>query len=209
MTSIGTTDNSVERGSSEQRCSELRVVIVEVAAHLFADKGYAATSMRAVAEAADCTKPALYYYFDSKSALFLEVIESRTDAINSILETAFQGEGTVRERLVRAAEAIFDYVRNDPEAMKVLIRSELHADSGQPSFDFKSSRATITSRARTLLEEGVESGEIGEHVGLDDALYALMGIIDIRCMLWVLQGEPIPDDCGAKSLDLIFGGIAP
>lgn len=197
--SIGT-----ERGSSD-----LRAAILMAAAPLFAENGYAATSMREVASAADCTKPALYYYFDSKAALFVAVIKSRTDAINEILATTFSGAGTVRERLQRAAEAYFDYVRRDPVALKVLWRSEKHLEAGQPGFDWKTTRATYLDRTRRLLQEGVDSGEIGAHVHLDTALYALIGIVDIRCTLWVLQGEPIPEDCASRALELLFGGMSP
>ncbi len=165
--------------------------------------------MREVAEAASCTKPALYYYFVSKADLFIAVIKSRTDAINLILQTTFSASGTVRERLQRAAEAYLDYVREDPMALKVLWRSEMHVEAGQPTFDWKSTRTMYLDRVRTLLLEGVQNGEIADHVHLEDALYAMIGVIDIRCTLWVLQAEPIAEDCAARALDLLFGGMAP
>lgn len=193
-----------ERGSSD-----LREMILTVAARLFAENGYAATSMREVAEAANCTKPALYYYFENKAALFLDVIRSRTEAIHSILDTRFAAPGTVRERMRDAAEAYFDYVRREPTAIKVLWRAEMHVEAGQPSFDWASVRQMYFEQTLRLLDEGVKSGEIGAHVNLDDALHALVGIVDVRCTLWVLQGEPIPEDCAERALTLLFGGMSP
>lgn len=194
----------LERGSSD-----LREAILEAAGQCFADKGYAATSMREVAALAACTKPALYYYFESKAALFLAVIKAHNDRIHAILETTYAESGTVRERLQRAAETYFEHVRAHPIAQRIFLRSEVNPDAGQPTFDWKSVRTTVMDRTRRLLEEGVDSGEISAQVDLDNTLYALMGIIDFRCMLWVLQGEPIPKDCAARSLDLLFGGISP
>lgn len=195
---------TVERGSVD-----LRETIVSAATRLFAENGYAATSMREVAEHASCTKPALYYYFENKAALFVAVIRSRTEAIHSLLETRFAAPGSVRERMRDAAEAYFDYVRREPTAIKVLWRSEMHMEAGQPSFDWASVRQMYWEQTLRLLEEGVKSGEIGAHVNLDDALHALVGVVDIRCTLWVLQGVVIPEDCAERALTLLFGGMSP
>ncbi len=193
-----------ERGSSD-----LREAILREATRQFAEKGFAGTTMREVAEAARCTKPALYYHFENKEALFLAVIRSRTDAISAILHAAFTAPRSVRERLEGAAQAYFDYVRREPTAIKVLWRSEMHVQHGQPSFDWVSVRKRYWEQLRLLLEEGVASGELGAEIDLDDALHALVGIVDIRCRLWVLQGEPIPEDAAQRALTLLFGGLSP
>jgi AcrR family transcriptional regulator len=44
--------------------------IVEVAARMFADKGYANVSIRDVCREADTTAPMIYYYFKDKKGLF-------------------------------------------------------------------------------------------------------------------------------------------
>ena len=44
---------------------------------LFAERGYNATTMDDTAEAAGVTKPLLYQHFDSKRALYLELVDSR------------------------------------------------------------------------------------------------------------------------------------
>jgi len=195
---------SLDRGSSE-----LRDAILEAAARLFAEKGYSAASMREVAEAATCTKPALYYYFESKASLFLEVIRVQTDAISRILEKRFAEPGSVRERLLQAAETYLDHVRENPIALKVLLRAELHLEAGQPTFDWMSTREMYLDRIRRLLHEGVACGEVSASIDLDDILYALVGAIDFRCMLWILQGEPIPRDCAKRALAVLFGGVSP
>ena len=51
-----------------------RVRLLEVAARLFIERGYAAVSMRDIASAAKLTKGAVYGHFRSKGQLFVEVI---------------------------------------------------------------------------------------------------------------------------------------
>ncbi|MGZ6966617.1 MAG: helix-turn-helix domain-containing protein, partial [Acidimicrobiia bacterium] len=56
---------------AEQRRTQLVAVAVEV----FGERGFHATSMDEVAEAAGVTKPVLYQHFPSKRALFRELLD--------------------------------------------------------------------------------------------------------------------------------------
>ena len=49
--------------------------LFEVALSLFAEHGYAATTMDDIAEAAGVTKPLVYQHFESKRALYLELMD--------------------------------------------------------------------------------------------------------------------------------------
>lgn len=199
----------VADASSPSPPDSLRSRILDQAVALFAERGFAATSMREVAEAANCTKPALYYHFDSKQALFTEVIRSATEEIGAIIERHVAGPGTVRERLGRSMGDYFDHVRTNPTALRLLMRAEIHAESGQPDIDFRSARAVMVDTVIKMLAEGVERGEIRADIHLEDAVGALAGVIDHRCFLWVLEGEPIPEDYPDRMLSLLFGGFAP
>ena len=79
--------------------SELRTRILREATRLFAEKGYAATSVREVVEASGCTKPALYYYFKSKDALFLEV---DLEGVQRLTRQVDSGAGAVKPLPTRA-----------------------------------------------------------------------------------------------------------
>ena len=52
-----------------------RLQLLEVARDRFAQKGFNATSMDEIAEAAGVTKPVLYQHFPSKSALYVGLLE--------------------------------------------------------------------------------------------------------------------------------------
>ena len=49
--------------------------LFEVALTLFSEHGYAATTMDDIAEAAGVTKPLVYQHFESKRALYLELMD--------------------------------------------------------------------------------------------------------------------------------------
>lgn len=60
--------------------------IVEAAAQLFMRQGYAATSVREIAEAVGVTEAALYYHFKDKRALLQAVVECNAPNLLSTVE---------------------------------------------------------------------------------------------------------------------------
>jgi AcrR family transcriptional regulator len=65
-----------------------RELIIKKAAELFMTQGYTATSVRQIAEAADCTEAALYYHFkDGKRALFQTVLEQNFPDLLGLLDS--------------------------------------------------------------------------------------------------------------------------
>ncbi|MCE1227092.1 MAG: TetR/AcrR family transcriptional regulator, partial [Geobacteraceae bacterium] len=50
--------------------ANVRQRLLDAALQLFSTKGYAATSVRELVEAAGVTKPVLYYYFKNKEGLY-------------------------------------------------------------------------------------------------------------------------------------------
>jgi AcrR family transcriptional regulator len=68
-------------GERKKRSAKSAEHILAVAARLFADRGYDASSMREIAEAAGVTKPTVYYYFQSKEGLFGALLNQGVDSL--------------------------------------------------------------------------------------------------------------------------------
>lgn len=68
--------------------------ILDIAAKLFKEKGYAATTMRDIASAANMKAASVYYHFDSKEKILEEVLDT---GIRKIFETAQQNMSELRE----------------------------------------------------------------------------------------------------------------
>lgn len=62
------------RQSMQKRAEETREAIVAVASELFAGQGYAATSLRDITSRLGLTLGALYFHFESKHALAVEIV---------------------------------------------------------------------------------------------------------------------------------------
>jgi len=185
----------------------LRSRILVAATRGFAERGFAGTSMREVAEAAQCTKPSLYYHFKSKEGLFLTVVQAETSAVTELLEESSRAPGAARERIATGIRAFFQHLRQYPEGMAVLFRAELEADEGQPSFDYRGIRELHIGMCEKVVAEGVQRGEIGDTFDLRDIVLALVGMVDFRCRLYVSDQVPIPDQAVDRMVSIFFDGV--
>lgn len=185
---------------------DLRARILDAAVDLFADKGYGRTSMREVAQAAGCTKPALYYHYESKEQLFRAAVERCMVGLEPILAQVDLVQGSVRDRLVVLARGVFERLRSDPAPMRLMLVMQTRPDQAQPDFDFARYHQENQALLHELIAEGVRTGEIREDVDLEDAALALTGALHSRAFL-ALKGVPSPDDVPDRIVDLLFRGI--
>jgi AcrR family transcriptional regulator len=91
--------------------SERRAALVELAAELFADRGYRATTVREIADAAGVLSGSLYHHFDSKESIIDELLSSYLDELLAQYRAIVAEGGSsieVLSRLVQAAFGSFD-----------------------------------------------------------------------------------------------------
>lgn len=87
---------------------DTRAAIVTAARSEFAAKGYDATSLRAIARAAEVDPALLHHYFDGKAALFTEVMDVPADP-RVLIEAVVRGpREVVGEAMVRTFLTIWD-----------------------------------------------------------------------------------------------------
>jgi AcrR family transcriptional regulator len=65
---------------------DTRAEILDVAAELFGERGYDATSLREIAERLGISKAALYYHFSSKQEILRALVEPMGDILREIVE---------------------------------------------------------------------------------------------------------------------------
>ena len=62
--------------------------ILEASLRLFSDRGYDAVGVQEIADVCSVTKPALYYYFSSKSGILEGIMQEYVDPFINLLEKA-------------------------------------------------------------------------------------------------------------------------
>lgn len=104
----------------DARRTDTRQRILEVAAHLFGEKGFAETSIRDVAEALGVTKAALYYHFTSKDEIFREIISLPIAQLQQVMSEPH--DLTSREARAKLVRHLLATLANCPPEVKQVLR---------------------------------------------------------------------------------------
>jgi AcrR family transcriptional regulator len=102
--------------------------ILEVSLTAFSARGYHNTSMNDIADALSLTKPVLYQYFDSKRAVYLELLRHVGAQLVGEVTSAVSGTSDPREQTERGMVAYFTWVHNNREAFALLFESSARVD---------------------------------------------------------------------------------
>lgn len=140
---------SPERRSRER--TEIRQKILDVAREMFVERGYEATTMRAIAEQIEYTPTAIYHHFRNKEALLTELCLQDFRS----LAGAFQKIGRIEdpvERLKRTGEAYVRFALTHPMQYQLMFMT-----MRPPLQDVEKTRGNPTEDAYAFLRETCEA----------------------------------------------------
>ncbi|MDG1065762.1 MAG: TetR/AcrR family transcriptional regulator [Luminiphilus sp.] len=133
--------------------------IREEASHLFFQQGYEGTTLDAIAQRLDVTKPFLYTHYANKAELLYDIcrtgILQSLAAIDPILEDS---TATAAERLARLVEAVLAIIFDYQEFIVVYEREEKNLDEMQAR-EIREHRSLFDHKVAMLLEQGRASAE--------------------------------------------------
>jgi AcrR family transcriptional regulator len=203
-----------KRRTQTERREETRERVLAAAARVFAQRGFDATSLEAIADQAGFSRGAVYYNFADKEELFLELLDRRCAERAQDLRDVFAGDAddidaTSRQAQV-AAQHAFDAMTGDPEWRALYLGFLAHAARDAT---FRRRFAKRNAEMRGALEEVVvdRTRPVADALGMTPEQLAV--VIDaLGVGLWaqhMLHGSrAVPPDLYSKALALIVEGIA-
>lgn len=133
--------------------------IIEAATELFAERGFAGTSLQDIADATGLTRPALYHYFASKEDLLSRLVSAATlGPADELRAIRLQEDVASGERLHAMASSIALLQARHPARFRLLIRSEADLPVALAE-TYDSGRRSVLREFMALIEDGVRSGE--------------------------------------------------
>lgn len=189
--------------------TDARDRLLHAACALFAEKGYAATSVREIVTRAKVTKPVLYYYFRNKEGLFAGMLEEAFRCYTESVNPTLAMPGTARERIARFCFAMFDIVAEHADFVRVIHAVFYGPPQGAPAIDFTAFHRHHVESIRRLVQEGIAEGAF-RRVPVESATHQYLAV-----MHYCLDAQvcDIPDPPGreglAKMLDLVYDGLRP
>jgi AcrR family transcriptional regulator len=141
----------MRRLTAEQRRQQL----VDVALELFARRGYRATTMDDIADAAGVTKPLVYQHFSSKRALYLELVNSiAQELLIAIRGAVVQAEGP-RQQVEMGFAAYFRLVISREDEFRLLYGRD-HADDKELGRALRTVEDAIAAAIEPLIDAGLD-----------------------------------------------------
>ncbi|MEZ5212498.1 TetR/AcrR family transcriptional regulator [Gordonia sp. (in: high G+C Gram-positive bacteria)] len=114
------------RTAREGRDHQTRTAVIDAASHVFAEYGYARTSMAAIAEAAGVSRPTVYLYFSTKADVFRALAEQVRDEFLRAHETT--GDAVGPHQLWRESTRAFLAAYRDNSGNLTVIEHQALAD---------------------------------------------------------------------------------
>ena len=175
---------------------------------MFAEDGFERTSVRVLAERCGCTKPALYYYFKNKAALYREVVATQVEQVRALMEVTVHAEGSLQTRLTQGIHGLIAYASRDPFGLLLLHRAPHRRDAGPADAEreMHGLQGLHMRALEQLFAQGIEREEISKDVSPRDCAIAFAGTIDFRIQLW-LQGDEGALDGLDSVIELLFNGM--
>jgi AcrR family transcriptional regulator len=163
--------------------------ILTKALELFSAKGYDATSVREICEAAGVTKPTLYHFYGSKEGVYKAIVEGALERFRAEMVHAVGGEGSLRERLVRVARAYIGATAREPDLARFIMALIHTAPRSAPATDFVGFYDAILSELARAVESAAARREIGPgHTQM--RLLVFMGALGEAMHGYLLVGRP-------------------
>ncbi|NKY41861.1 TetR/AcrR family transcriptional regulator [Nocardia cerradoensis] len=194
------------KGSKRSRIGReiIETQVFDVAAKLFAEKGYGGTTLQHIASALGVSRTALYYYVSSKEELLSTIVHELTDAGFALVSAEADAQGSASDRLRAIVDSMTRLVASSPARFRLLLQSE----AGLPAELLEAHRDTrrrVLRRLMDVIEEGQRNGEFR----VVDARITALAIIGMWnwTAFWARSNSDI-DQIAETFGDLVVRGLA-
>lgn len=185
----------------QSRGAESKARLFEAASHLFAERGYYGTKVSDIVAEAGVSQPTFYAYFESKEALFEELVSTFRNGLRHLVSVSGISESVPieeGEQHLRCTHlAILEYLGSNPVMTRIAL---LQAPDAAEVY--RELAAILTLNLKHEQQLGILRADLEAELIAE----ALVGIVHQLTVRYLLTGERDARDLADFSLDLIFHG---
>jgi len=177
--------------------------ILKAAMEEFASKGFSGANTNDIARIAGISIGSLFKYFRTKDDLFLTILSSGIDQLESVLEGIAESGGTLEEKIESLLRTILDHSRNNGDIVRIY--NEMTTEGNSELIKRLSSELEAASARcfRTMIQKAVDEGAIASDIDVGVFSFALDNLFMAlqfsyasdyyRERMKIFLGEPVPD----------------
>jgi TetR/AcrR family transcriptional regulator len=178
--------------------SRNRANILNAAEHIFAERGLAGARIDAIARAAAVNKALIYYYFKSKDALFLAVVERHMKEFSGEALDILNSSRSVKDKILDYVSMHFDFIAARTDYPRLFQRFMM-ADSRPFMRIRRKYFSPVAKKFQAVIQQGIRSGEISASDSAHTAI-SLAALTVFYCSAApMLKASGIIDDPYRKS----------
>ncbi|MGG1244062.1 TetR family transcriptional regulator [Bacillus licheniformis] len=183
---------------------ESRKRLLEAAANEFSNRGFHETKVSEIVKRAGLTQPSFYLYFQSKEAIFDELITNFHSRIKKLTESLLLEKGLntkdVSKRVLSAVETVFQCLDEDKDVTKI-------------GFFLNPEAKQMKKDLAMVLKENLEAeqrlGYFDSELDMETVAECLIGMIEHLTDSFLLSGIKDPASLAAQVVNLLIYGMLP
>ncbi len=195
-----------ETGIKKPEWQSAKALLIKVATSLFAEKGYAGTSVREIVERAGVTKPVLYYYFKNKEGIFLAALDQAYLELEALLVRQVENQGNFQERIVAFSRQLYDLGMAHQDLNRMAQNLLFGPPKGAPAYDFDQYRERILHAIGAIYEEGLARNEVKE-CNSEEVAFLVFGLLSFCFNLDCLHPETADSERPVRLLRMALRGL--
>jgi TetR/AcrR family transcriptional regulator len=180
--------------------------IARSAARLFAERGYDATSVREIVEAAGVAKPTLYYYFRSKEGLAQALLTVPLSGLVAALRNLVTTESEPIRCMARVLEAHYAFCREDPDRARFIYSLFFGPRRSEVAGELEPFKADLTGWTEAAVRRLAEAGVIPRE-RVDACCTTFQGLICASTLDFLYRDRPLGPDLGHRQVHEVLYGL--
>ncbi|KKB74669.1 MULTISPECIES: TetR/AcrR family transcriptional regulator [Bacillus] len=183
---------------------ESRKRLLKAAANEFSLHGFHDTKVSTIVKRAGLTQPSFYLYFQSKDAIFGELITDFHSHLKKLTKSFRLEQGInqedVSQRVLTAVETVFAFLAADPDLTR--IGFFLNPDA-------KKVKSDLAMALKENLEAEQQLGYFRPELDMETVAECLIGMIEHLTDSYLLPGTRDPASLAMQVVDLLMQGMRP
>jgi AcrR family transcriptional regulator len=171
--------------------------ITAAAYQVFSNKGFSATMIEDIAQAADVSKGLIYHYFDSKDELFTALVQRAMQGALKLIREASARSDSPWDRLYWLITQVVARARQEPEEFLIIMQA--YTTVSVPE-NVRSMALQYTLASSQAIRELIVAGQAAKQIIMGDPDRLAMTLT--ACLQGLVLSAIVPTDPGPDLLDV-------
>ena len=191
-----------------QAAATRRDELLEIAAELFAEKGFKNTTVRDIADAAGILSGSLYHHFDSKESMVDEILQTFQQELFAAYDEVIASGDDARTKIERAVRLSFEAIDRHRYEVAIFQNDADHL-GGFERFGYLAERNAQSREVwMTLLNEGVRTGALRKDLNVELTYRFIRDTVWVAVRWYRPGGELSHTEVADQYLTILLDGIA-